>query len=280
MGPGKKVLAFANGTTRIPVMDSGPEEQQPSLFRRDLGERGPVLLFLHGLFGSHRNWIPLARALNGEARSILIDFRNHGSSFHAPSHRIEDLSEDLLAILRSAPEKPFLIGHSMGGLVAMDLALRHPELLKGIVVVDITPVSYPFDHSRAFALYSMDPSRFSSREDFDREASRIEPDREIRQFHMTNLEWDGFGYRWRINVEALHRLEHLQTPSFADLSPSSMPALLITGELSEYRSEAGIEKFHELFPEGDSRTIAGAGHWLPHTHREELLAAIRPFLFS
>ena len=124
------------------------ESQDEQLATRTLGEAGPHVVFVHGLFGQGRNWTSIAKGLAGDHRVTLIDLPNHG---HSPwTDRVDylDMARLVADELASFGEPVTLVGHSMGGKVAMTLALRRPELLRALVVVDIAPVEYPVAGSR------------------------------------------------------------------------------------------------------------------------------------
>ena len=115
---------------------------------RDLGGHGQSIVFLHGLFGSSQNWVGTGRRLSGLGRCLLVDLRNHGGSPHAAEHSLAACVQDIADWARThAPGPLTLVGHSMGGLVAMGFAIAHPEVTAGVVSIDIAPRSYSSDNS-------------------------------------------------------------------------------------------------------------------------------------
>ncbi|MGH6942978.1 MAG: alpha/beta fold hydrolase, partial [Geminicoccaceae bacterium] len=109
----------------------------------DFGEAGPPIVILHGLLGSARNWSTIAKRLAPAHRVIAVDLRNHGASPWADEVGYEAMADDVRALLaRLGLDAPAVVGHSMGGKVAMRLALAHPERVGRLVVVDIAPVAY------------------------------------------------------------------------------------------------------------------------------------------
>ena len=164
-----------------------PEAEAVLLFHRDLGGDGPPLVILHGLFGSSRNWVGVGRRLRSHAHVYAVDQRNHGDSPHTATHTLAGMSADLaLWIRRHCSRPPILLGHSMGGLTIMHLALHRPELAAALVVVDIAPVSYPFRHEEEFAALSVDISALRSRDDLDRVLAPLVPDEAVRRFLSMN----------------------------------------------------------------------------------------------
>ena len=118
------------------------------LASRAVGESGPRVVFVHGLFGQGKNWTTIAKGLAADHRVTLVDLPNHG---HSPwTDRVDylDMAALLAAELEQFGEPVTLVGHSMGGKVSMQLALRRPELLRALVVVDIAPVEYPLQGGR------------------------------------------------------------------------------------------------------------------------------------
>ncbi len=118
-------------------------DEEERLHARTLGSTGPRVVFVHGLFGQGKNWTTIAKGLAGDHRVTLLDLPNHG---HSPwTDRVDylDMAEMVAAELQSFGEPATLVGHSMGGKVAMQLALRRPELLRALVVVDVAPTAYP-----------------------------------------------------------------------------------------------------------------------------------------
>ncbi|MBJ7453373.1 MAG: alpha/beta fold hydrolase, partial [Blastococcus sp.] len=193
------------------------------LHGRTLGEAGPRVVFLHGLFGQGKNWTTVAKGLSDRHRVTLLDLPNHG---HSPwTDRVDylDMAELVAAELAGYGEPVTLVGHSMGGKVAMTLALRRPELLRALVVVDIAPVEYPLQGGRtddedeeaspfgAFiaAMKAMDLGTLRTRDDADAALRTAVPSRMVRSFLLQSLVRggadDGDGWRWRLNLDLLER---------------------------------------------------------------------------
>ena len=162
---------------------------------RELGGAGAPVVILHGLFGSSQNWAGIGRRLaavsggSGLPRGSLyaLDLRNHGDSPHAPTHSLRDCVEDLRDWTMAHASGPLrLIGHSMGGLVAMGFALSHPELVAGVASVDIAPRPYPRDHEREFRALHTDISGCERRAELDALLAPLIPDQRERQFLLMN----------------------------------------------------------------------------------------------
>src|SRR3954452_13652784 len=182
--------------------DQGADE---GLATRTLGEAGPRVVFVHGLFGQGKNWTTVGKGLADGHRVTLLDLPNHG---HSPwTDRVDylDMADMVAAELAGHGEPVTLVGHSMGGKVAMTLALRRPELLRALVVVDIAPVEYPLQGGRTddedeeaspfgvfiAAMKAMDLGALETREDADAALRTAVPNRMVRSFLLQSLVREG-----------------------------------------------------------------------------------------
>jgi len=236
------------------------------LFHRDLGGAGrPPLVILHGILGSSRNWQTAGRDLAGWYHVVALDLRNHGQSPHAEEMTFEAMADDVLAWLDAQGlGRVTLLGHSLGGKVAMLIACRHPDRVEKLIVVDIAPKEYRGDaHRGEFeAMAELDLGRIHSRLEAEQSFAAKVPEMAMRKFLATNLERGTDGkWRWQIDLAALiaSRPGLLKNP----LRPEDRyagPALFITGGRSAYvRSEdqAAI-KLH--FPAAKVDPIPESGH--------------------
>lgn len=232
---------------------------------RELGGSGPPILILHGLFGSAQNWVSAGRRLAGLGRVAALDLRNHGQSPHAPSHSLEDCVADLALWVGSHARGPVrLVGHSMGGLVAMGFAIAHPREAAAVAVVDIAPRPYPRGHEQEFAALRTDIGRCSTRGELDALLAPLLPDPAVRRFMLTNAVRadDGSGFRWRLGVEAL--ASSSISSDFSRVAGSwDGPALFIAGGRSAYLAEGDRPAVMRHFPRARIQTIPHADHW-PH----------------
>ena len=265
------------------------------LSARSMGEAGSRVAFVHGLFGQGRNWTTIARGLAGDHRVTLLDLPDHG---HSPwTDRVDyvDMAERLAAELDLSGEPVTLVGHSMGGKVAMQLALRRPELLRALVVVDIAPVEYPLSGGRTedpdeeaspFAAYiaamqAIDLTGLRSRTEADDALRDVVPSRMVRGFLLQNLEREGTaGWRWRLNLEVLCRdLDRLR--GFPEPPPGARyegPVLWIAGANSHYVLDRDRDRMQQLFPSTRLVRIKNAGHWVHSEQPETFTATLRRFL--
>jgi pimeloyl-ACP methyl ester carboxylesterase len=270
------------------------------LAARTLGDSGPRVVFVHGLFGQGRNWTTIARRLAEDGHRVtLLDLPNHG---HSPwTDRVDylDMAELVAAELATFGEPVTLVGHSMGGKVAMQLALRHPELLRALVVVDIAPTDYPETGGRtddpdeeaspfaAFiaAMQQIDLEDLASREEADAALRAAVPSDMVRSFLLQSLVREGGpdgGWRWRLNLGVLARdLGELRRfPSVPSGATYDGPVLWIAGASSSYVLDRDRARMDELFPATRLVRIKHAGHWVHSEQPEVFLETVRRFLRS
>ncbi|HSB97024.1 MAG TPA: alpha/beta fold hydrolase [Spongiibacteraceae bacterium] len=245
------------------------------------GVDGEWVLLLHGLFGSGDNLGALAKVLAAEFRVLTIDLRNHGRSPHSSSMSQTAMAADILALQdKLGIANAHLVGHSLGGKVAMQVALNNPERVARLVVADIAPVDYPPHHQDIFAgLQAVDLARLKQRGDADAPLAQFVAELPVRQFLLKSLYRDETGFHWRFNLPVLlaSYKELLAAPSG---TPFRGPTLFIKGELSNYIVPEYEAKTRRLFPNFTFKMIAGTGHWL---HGEKPLVfnkLVQQFLMS
>lgn len=240
--------------------------------------------FLHGLFGQGKNFTTIARALQPEFASLLVDLPNHGRSGWTERVDYEQMADAVAAELRrgfATDGAVHLVGHSMGGKVAMALTLRHPDLVDRLVVVDIAPVASTdmseFRHLLG-ALDTLDLSDLPSRTEADARLTELIPNRTTRGFLLQNLRSDGDGWRWQANLDLLLR----DLPRIGDFVPTGepfeRPVLWVAGERSPYVTPEAEPPMREIFPRTVLVTIKGAGHWVHSEKPQAFTSALRVFL--
>jgi esterase len=244
---------------------------------------GNALIMLHGLFGSGVNWQSIGLQLSQQRSVFAPDLRNHGDSPHSPDFGYEAMSEDLNAFMtRQHVERAVLMGHSLGGKIAMAFADRFPEKTEGLIIADIAPKPYPAGHRDILnALIQLDLSRIKSRKEaLDALAPAI-PSLPVRQFLLQSLRrWADGRYRWKINLDAIDRhLDRLgQGPRLMNQYPGR--ALFMRGGNSPYITDADAKRIRRYYPNARIVTIDGAGHWLHFDAPEKTIAAINSFVGS
>lgn len=252
-----------------------------TLFHRDLGGAGkPPLVVLHGLLGSSRNWLTTGGDLAADYHVLAPDLRNHGKSPHADEMTYEAMGADVLAWMDDIGLKRVtLMGHSMGGKVAMLLACRHPERVERLVVVDIAPKAYlSHEHRAEFAaMNELKLDALQSRGEAELRFEARVGDWAMRKFLTTNLERDeAGGWRWQINLPALTAaLPEIEANPLATGDRFDGPTLFVRGGKSRYIAEVDALAIKAHFPRARVVTIADSGH-NPHMEtRAEFVSAVR-----
>jgi len=241
------------------------------------------LLILHGVFGSGENWLTVSKQFAPHFQVFLIDQRNHGRSPHSPDFSYSLLVEDLRAFAEQQGLTRFdLIGHSMGGKVAMKFAAQYPEMLHHLVVVDIAPRYYNPHHDEVIAgLKSVDLEHAKSRAEAEAAMAQHIAEVDTRQFLLKNLYRTEDGrFAWRINLPVLERAVSEIGESLDPKVQISVPTLFMKGENSRYISDQDREQIKAQFPNSSIITIKNAGHWVQAEQPDAFAATVLPFLQS
>lgn len=246
----------------------------------EAGQGAPVV-FLHGLFGAAQNWATIQKRLAGpERRVIALDLRNHGASGHAAAMDYETMATDVAETLAALGAFPAaVLGHSMGGKVAMLLALQRPEAVRRLCVADIAPVAYaPRLRETVAALRAIPLRAGLTRREADAVLAEGQPDPSMRAFLLQNLRFEGALPSWRIGLDeidaAMPALEGF--PEVTGRYPG--PTLFVNGGASEFVTSDHLPRIRALFPAARFATMVGAGHWLHAERPEEFCALVEPFL--
>ncbi len=257
----------------------------PLLHYLDQGQ-GPPRVILHGLFGTLDNWQTLARRWATEAglRVVSVDLRNHGRSFHAPAHTYALMAQDVLELfdhLYLGPDTT-LLGHSMGGKVAMRLALDHPARLARLIVVDIAPRFSNMAHQDDIlaGLQSVDFTTCANRQDADTALAKHVPNFGTRQFLLKNLyRQEDNTFAWRINLAVLAGQLAAIGEETVGQAPFPKPALFIRGGQSNYiTAEDKLTGIPALFPNSQVATVLDAGHWVHAEKPDEVFEMVKAFV--
>ncbi|ROS04770.1 esterase [Sinobacterium caligoides] len=246
------------------------------LYYRELGQGAPVVL-IHGLFGMGDNLLALAKSLAEQYRVILPDLAYHGRSPREGGVSHSEQAASVFATLDQLGIDSFrLLGHSLGGKVAMQMALLAPTRIESLIVVDIAPVHYlEHRHRNVFAALKAVPlDQISRRSDADRLMAVYVEDAGVRQFLLKNLYKDEEGgYNWRADIQALEQGYELIARG-PDIEGSFQgPTLFIKGENSNYITRDAETMIRAYFPSFSFKMIAGVGHWL-HAEKPALFNAM------
>lgn len=255
------------------------------LHHRQYSGDGEPLLILHGLFGNQANWGWHARHLAQRFAVYGLDLRNHGASPHDEHMTYPAMAADVGEWLDArGVESCHLLGHSMGGKVAMQLAFAEPERVGKLVVADIAPVDYTVSavqsrHPALTAMLQLPLRRMNNRAEADEYLRDSIPEEQVRSFLLTNLErLPRGGYRWRLNLAAIEANLAALSSAPETSEPYPGPALFLFGEKSAYLQFDHQLEIRRLFPAAEIQLLPDAGHWLNVEQPQASLAAIGQFL--
>lgn len=254
---------------------------------KELGDAAnPPLVMLHGLFGSLDNWLGVAPRLAAQFRLFLVDLRNHGHSPHSDAMDYALMAGDLGEFFDARGlSRAHVLGHSLGGKVAMQFALAHGRRVDRLVVVDMAPREYDPEHAPIFkALLALDLGQFHSRREVEDALAPAIPDLTLRRFLLKNLAHephDARAYKWRIPLQSTFAsLPQLCRPlSLSEgLRPFPNPALFLRGGQSPYVRDDDAPLIRQLFPEARIETIHQARHWVHADAPDEFVRHVLDFL--
>lgn len=251
------------------------------LHYREYGEGRQPLVLLHGLFGSSANWGSIARHLSERYRVLVPDLRNHGQSPHHDDVSYDAMVEDLLGLFDQLQlAAPLIVGHSMGGKVAMQMALSQPDRVGGMAVVDMAPIAYRHNFDRIFRGFdAVDLASLGSRRDADEQMARHILEPAVRTFLLQNLGKTQSGaWGWRLNLSALHARQDQITGFSPPSTPYRGPSWFIHGANSDYLLPQYEPEVFRLFPRARICTVQGAGHWVYAEQPEGFAHCLEKFL--
>ena len=246
-----------------------------SLHFKRAGQGKPIVL-LHGLFGSLDNLGAISRELSSEFDVISIDLPDHGRSSHSEQFSYDAYAQQVIDVINlNELEQVSLLGHSMGGKVAMHLALNYPEKVSNLIVADIAPVQYGSRHNKVFdALRAVDLAGINSRKQAEQAMAHFIDEQGVIQFLLRSLvQKPEGGFQWRFNLDMLQRDYHLLTQGISHPNSYEAPTLFIKGGNSDYITNEHRPQIMNLFPTAKAKVIQGAGHWL-HAEKPSIFAKL------
>jgi pimeloyl-ACP methyl ester carboxylesterase len=238
------------------------------------------MVLLHGIFGSSDNWLTPARLLSTRYRTFALDLRNHGQSSHAAEFDYPVMANDVLEFMEQhGIEDPIIMGHSMGGKVAMNFAVAHPDKLQKLIVVDIAPREYSMKHYVILdGLNAIPVDKVTTRNEADDALAAFVEEPDVRQFLLKNLQRkpEG-GFKWKLNLSAItEKIDNigldLQFPGKFE-----KPSLFVRGALSRYVRDDDEERIREIFPNAEIKSL-DTGHWVPAEKPKEFVELITEWL--
>jgi esterase len=242
--------------------------------------KGDPILILHGLFGNSDNWLPIARRLADDHLIYLADMRNHGKSPVDPVFTLDAMVEDVYEFINDLGLRTIsLIGHSMGGMVAMNFAMEYAHRVDRMAIIDIAPRPYPVLHDDILRyLLELDLATLKSRHDADMRLSRRIPSRAVRQFLLKSLYRAEDGrYKWHLNLPVIKK--NLSEIRKGIMKPhrTDIPVLFIRGEKSEYLKDTDAVQIPEIFSNARVETIQNASHWVHSEAPDEVYTCLKEF---
>jgi len=253
----------------------------PILHSKIMGSGEQHLIIFHGLFGQLDNWNTHGRQFGERYTTHLVDLRNHGRSFHSEDTSIQTMSQDIIRYMdHHHIPKAHLLGHSLGGRVVIDFAMKYAHRLDHLIVADMAPKAYLPHHNAIFkALSSVDFTTVTSRKDVEETLSQYIPEVGVRQFLLKNVyHADNGEYAFRFNLPVLRdKYEELVGQSFEE-NVFDGPTLFLKGAKSDYILPEDEFIIKRLFPKAKIQSIANAGHWLHAENPKDFIEAILEFL--
>ena len=238
-------------------------------------------MLLHGLFGSGDNLGMIARGLQSECRVHSMDLPSHGRSPQLDDMSLRSMAASVLRTLHAHKiVNPVMIGHSLGGKVAMQLVADEPQKIAALGVLDIAPVDYAHGHDGIFAaVEALNLENIRSRTEADEVLAKYLPERDVRQFILTNLgKKAGEGYAWTLDFAALKRNYHHFAAAPLAGHVFDGPVLVVKGAKSNYIQKKHESAFRERFSQLEFKMIPNAGHWLHAEKTDLLLGMLRRFI--
>lgn len=248
---------------------------------KSYGTSGDTVILMHGIFGMLDNWHSFASQLANDFRVFTLDLRNHGRSPHSDSFTYEDMIADLDEFISDHDlENISLVGHSMGGKTAMHYALKYPDKISKLCVLDIGIKYYPPRHDYIFkALCSLDLSTFHSRNEIDEYLSEQIASFAIRQFLIKNIKRSKEGqFAWKMNLPVIRENYEKVTAWIPTGQSFEKSTLFVRGANSSFILMDDWPGIKEIFPGASLVSIPGAGHWLHAEKPYELLKTLKTFL--
>lgn len=250
------------------------------LHYQTLGQGQPLIL-LHGLFGSGDNWGTVAKHFSQHYQVICVDLRNHGRSPHSASQSYADMADDLLELCDTLSlERIHLLGHSLGGKVAMQFAAHHPHRVEKLIVVDMATRAYADAHTHLIdAMLAIDLSTLQSRQEVDKILSNSIPQAMVRQFLLMNLMKSDSSLAWRINLAALKTNYPNLQQAVCENAHYEKPCLFIRGEHSDYVQDVDTEQIKTNFINAQFSSLP-TGHWVHAEQPQAFIEVVGDFLLT
>ncbi|WP_370088297.1 alpha/beta fold hydrolase [Ekhidna sp.] len=247
---------------------------------RTLGA-GEPLIIMHGVFGSSDNWQTLGKVFAESFKVYLVDLRNHGNSPHSDEFDYDVMVSDVVELMDDEGlEKAHILGHSMGGKVAMHLSTQHAGKVDKLIVVDIAPKYYPPHHQEIFkGFHSVNLSTLKNRKEADDQMAGVISNFGVRQFILKNLDRKKDGsFQWKLNLNAIENAIEKVGEGIEEEVSFDGNALFIAGGNSDYITDDDHDLIRSYFPKATIVSVKGAGHWVHAEKPDELGKMVIEFL--
>jgi pimeloyl-ACP methyl ester carboxylesterase len=242
---------------------------------------GEPLIILHGLFGSHRNWLPVSKQLSMDFSVYTLDLRNHGDSPHSDVFGYEVMAEDLKTFMvGNGIEKAIVLGHSLGGQVAMSFAVAYPEKVSKLIVVETAPGTLNGEDHKAIieALIELDLHKYERHSQILQALEPAIPSVDLRHFLIMNIARDANRrFYWKINLNSIWAGYDALRSGLYLKRPFPGPTLFIRGDRSNHISSSDRAAIRKHFPQAELKTVGGAGHWVHSDAPETFLRYVIDF---
>src|SRR5690242_798413 len=242
---------------------------------------GRPLVILHGFLGSSENWRAMRKLFATTYKVFSVDQRNHGSSPHSSTMNYEVMTEDLREFLaEQGLSEVFLLGHSMGGKVAMQFASESPEAIEKLVILDIGPKAYPPAHRPLLqAMQNLELNGLKTYGEAEAGLGGTISDAPLRKFVVKNLMRDRNGeFQWRIGLDSLAANYDQLIEAPAILNSFDKPTCFIRGGLSRFIEDQDFAAIRKYFPRAEFHTVPTAGHWVHIDAPEEFYRIVDEYL--
>jgi esterase len=250
------------------------------LFYRKKGN-GPPLIIIHGLLGSSDNWMTISKSFAEHFSVFMIDLRNHGRSPHSEAFSVDAMMDDLLEFMKDQQLNfAAILGHSLGGWIAMNFAVHYPKKVDKLIVVDFAPKKYQ-NNLIGFLnwLLNWDISRIKSLREADQQLAEIFKEQAVRGFIMKNLKRKkNDGFDWKPNLKAIYNDLDQESGHLDKGQMFEKPTLFIRGGNSDYIKSQDESLIKEHFPNVTIKTVSVAGHWVHADNPDELVRVVNQFL--
>ena len=228
------------------------------------GGRGRDVILLHGLFGRGSNLRGIARALEPHCRVHCLDLPDHGGSTWLAAASLDTYAEEVsLWMTANRIDEADVIGHSLGGKIAMQLALNHAAQVGRLVVADIAPVQYPAQHAEILAVMArVQAGHCQTRAAAEALLAEVIPEPGVRAYLLMSLTRGSVGYEWCLNLAGLTEgYPNLRAPPSGQ-QQCPAPTLFLRGGKSGYITSDHLPEISRRFPHNRVQTVPDAGHWL------------------